>query len=124
LYDQVNEFLQSQADKTKGKVTREVLFSLADQMISTRGSPKIDRLASRKKEGLMCWFCENISALVSILRMQGVDMGPNGQLLGRTPRAAEQARVEPEAPLCPDLPEPELTWGTVTSYDFFDWSRW
>jgi hypothetical protein len=125
LYQQVNELLQGQAGKNRGRLTREALFSLAEQMISALGTPRIDRLATRKKEGLMCWFCENINDLVKILHMGGATVPQTPLSLPQFPRASEPSHDEPEPPApLPDFPPAALTWGTVTTYDFFDWSRW
>jgi hypothetical protein len=41
------------------KTTRAPLEDFANSLIKERGLPPLDRLARRKKQALICWFCEN-----------------------------------------------------------------
>jgi hypothetical protein len=46
------------------KGTRDVLQGMAERLIQERRIRPLDRLARRKKQALVCWFCENCPDLL------------------------------------------------------------
>jgi hypothetical protein len=56
LYDRMTQIL---GVVLGGKITKRNLMDLAEK-IAAQKQIKIDRGAKRMKEGLICWFCENV----------------------------------------------------------------
>jgi hypothetical protein len=62
----MQDYLESVAACSNKRFTREFLHDLAIDVIRVMGCPDIDRLASRKKGALICWFCEHCAFLPQI----------------------------------------------------------
>jgi hypothetical protein len=64
---------------------------LAHKLIEERHLPRFDRLAQRKKEAVICWFCENCPDLVRNPDVHARDLAVAlSELTPRsTPRSAE-----------------------------------
>jgi hypothetical protein len=91
--------------------THSNLQDLAESLIRQRGLPAIDRLARRKKPGLICWFCENCPDLLhnpyscpspcsSICHSLRSGQARNTGV----PNQAELSPVSPHAEACPSIP--------------------
>jgi hypothetical protein len=65
-YYTMQRYLQGVAAAYKRNLTRELLHKLALDIIPVVKCAKIDRLASRKKDGMICWFTENCMFLLDI----------------------------------------------------------
>jgi hypothetical protein len=76
LYRRMTAFLEDQATRTQRQLTRELMNSLADEMVRTFGTRKPDRLALSHKEAMICWFCENWKDMFKILDLRGLEVVP------------------------------------------------
>jgi hypothetical protein len=66
MFFTMKTYLEGIACLSKKNLTREVLHKLAREVNCIVECPKIDRLASRKKDGMICWFAENCTFLLGI----------------------------------------------------------
>jgi hypothetical protein len=134
-YQEVADFLVDQATRSNKKLTHALLLSLANEMIATRGCPKLDRLAVRKKEGLICWFCEHAHELVSTVSAgrfpTTAQTGRHAALLAAKAQppppvslAPPPVTVQPPEPKPEEPARPFLGWGNETTEDFLAWLAW
>jgi hypothetical protein len=65
-YNTMHNYLENVAKCSNRHFTRQYLRELAEDIIPIMRCPKVDRLASRKKAALICWFCENCAFLPHI----------------------------------------------------------
>jgi hypothetical protein len=64
IYIQMSALLEL-AFSHRQNVTRRLLIELAKSIIRVKGCPELDRLTYRRKEALICWFCENCPELLT-----------------------------------------------------------
>jgi type III secretory pathway component EscV len=62
LFDRMTQILTHVAG---GKPTKQVLMKLAQQ-IADKKQIKVDRIAKRIKDCLICWFCEQVPDLITV----------------------------------------------------------
>lgn len=119
LHQRMTAFLEDQAARTQKQLTRELMNSLADEMVRTFGTPKPDRLAVRNKEAMICWFCENWKDMFKILDLRGLKVVPPA-----APPAADAATKDDEekekAEFAAFLSE-GLTWDRQSELRLFEW---
>jgi hypothetical protein len=119
LFRQVTEFLEDQANRRKVKLTRDVMLELAGEMVATLGCPRIDRIAYRQKQGILCWFCENFQDLMQFLNQQARRHKPPCATAVPIPTLSPPQEANPL--LCEEFEPSTLTWGDRGAEDFFDW---
>jgi hypothetical protein len=64
IFDAMRTALEARARRSGTECTMAFLKDLASYLVQTKGKQKPDRLASRKKIALICWFCENCQELI------------------------------------------------------------
>jgi hypothetical protein len=60
----VNQMTEFLTKFLHGKASRETLKDFARKLAQTKGI-RVDRAATRTKEGLICWFCESAPELLT-----------------------------------------------------------
>jgi hypothetical protein len=66
IYNDMHDYLESVAACSHKRFTRKFLHDLALDIIRVMELPGIDRLASRKKDAMICWYCEHCPFLPRI----------------------------------------------------------
>jgi hypothetical protein len=66
MFVTMKTYLEGVASRYNKNLTRELLHKLAVDISGIVECPKIDRLATRKKDGMICWFAENCTMLLDI----------------------------------------------------------
>jgi hypothetical protein len=106
-YSTMENYLESVAKHSHRHFTRRYLRELAEDIIPIMRCPKVDRLASRKKPALICWFCENCAFLPHIPTYLAMITRTRVQV-------DQQAKSAPAPP-----PHPPISWRDYDNSDDF-----
>jgi hypothetical protein len=119
LYHGMTALLEDQAARAHRQLTRELMNSLADEMVRIFGTPKPDRLAVRKKEAMICWFCENWNDMFKILDLRGLKVVPPAA--ASPADAATKDDDETEKAEFADFLSEGVTWDGQSGLHLFEW---
>jgi hypothetical protein len=72
MYRTMEQYLEGVAAASKKALTREVLYKLAIDIIRVVRCSRIDRMAARRRAGIICWFVENCTFLLDISARSGL----------------------------------------------------